>query len=71
MSRARFRFDNAILDGPRKQSGTVTIDRGSGLFSVRPLHSRREYILPLSLVASIVTARVIRAEVSEKKKAKT
>ena len=55
------------LDMARPQDGTVTITRDSGLFAVRPLRRRREYVLPLSAVAEMVVARVIRAEVAEKR----
>jgi hypothetical protein len=51
--RVRGRFD---------QAATVTIDRRTGLFSVRPLHRHHEYTLPLSTVAEIVVARLIKAD---------
>lgn len=53
----------ARLDRPFESKGTVTIDRRSGLFTVRPQRRRRTYELTLADVASMVVARVIRAEV--------
>jgi hypothetical protein len=52
------------------QYGTVTIDRNSGTFAVRPKRRRREYVLPLSTVAEIVCARIIKAEVAAARAAK-
>jgi hypothetical protein len=60
----------AVLDESRAQSGTVMIDRGTGLFSVRPLRRRRVYTLPLALVASIVVSRIVRAEIEEARRSK-
>jgi len=60
----------AVLDESRAQSGTVTIDRAAGLFSVRPLRRRRVYTLPLALVASIVVSRIVKAEIAEARRAK-
>lgn len=54
----------------RPQEGTVIIDRGAGLFSVRPLRRHRTYTLPLSNVAEIVCSKVIKAEVAAKRAAK-
>jgi hypothetical protein len=58
------------LDTGRPQEGTVTITRDSGLFSVRPLRRRREYVLPLATLAEMAVARVIKAELAERKAAK-
>jgi hypothetical protein len=55
------------LDTARAQDGTVTITRDSGLIAVRPLRRRREYVLPLATVAEIICARVIKAEIAERK----
>lgn len=62
----------AKLDGCGRShvEGTVTIHRGVGLFTVRPLRRRRTYELPLADVADMVVARVIRAEVLERKAAR-
>lgn len=60
----------ARLDSPSRAAGTVTIDRGTGLFTVRPYRRRRTFELPLSAVADMVVARVVRAEVLAKRLAK-
>jgi hypothetical protein len=59
------------------QRGTVMIDRKSQLVYVRPLHRRRQFVLPLSAVAEMICCRIVRAEVlqerlekAKKKKAK-
>lgn len=67
--RARFRVLGR-LDGTRVLEGTVTITRDSGLISVRPLRRRREYVLPLSAVAEMIVARVVRTEVEERRNAR-
>lgn len=58
------------LDTVRLQEGTVTVNRASGLIAVRPLRRRREFVLPLSAVAEMVVAKVIKAEVAEKRAAR-
>lgn len=63
MSRSKFKIEGRF-DGT--DGATVTIDRGAGLFSVRPLRRRREYTLPLATVAEIVLFRIVRAEVNAK-----
>lgn len=69
MRRAKFPV-LARLDRPRAQEGTVTIDRGLGLVSVRPKRRRREYTLPLSAVAEIICSVVMKAELSERRRAR-
>lgn len=59
------------LEGSRPQQATVTIDRGAGLFAVRPFRRRREYVLPLSTVAEIVVARVAKADVAAKREGRS
>jgi len=54
----------------RASFGTVTIDRGADLFSVRPLRRHRVYTLPLSTVAELVCRTIIAGEVREKRAAK-
>lgn len=66
MRRARFPV-LAQMDSHRFERGTVTIERGADLFSVRPFRRRRRYELPLSAVVRIVVERVIRAEIAAKK----
>lgn len=53
----------------RASVGTVTIDRGAGLISVRPLRRRRVYALPLADVASWIVRTIIAAEVRERRRA--
>lgn len=67
MSLARFRIFWRF-DGTTE--GTVTIDRGSSVLSVRPYHRKRTYDLPLAFVAQLVAERVMKAEAMEKKAAK-
>lgn len=61
MSKSKFkiegRFDGAL-------GATVTIDRGVGLFSVRPLRRKREYVLPLRDVALMVLTSVVKADLN-------
>jgi hypothetical protein len=52
----------------RPSEGTVTIDRGASLFSVRPLRRRRIYTLPLDKVAEMVVQRIIAAEAAERRR---
>lgn len=60
--RAHFRVVGRLDNAARVVAGTVTIDRSTGLFAVRPLRRRRVYELPLSTVADMVCARMLRAE---------
>lgn len=69
MKKSRFSV-SGCLDESRAQVGTVIIDRSAGLFSVRPRRRRRLYTLPLSVVASIVVARIIKAEVADRRRRK-
>lgn len=66
--RARFKVV-ARLDG-RPASVTITIDRASGLLAVRPKYRRREYVVPLATVAEVVYARLVKAEVAARAKAR-
>lgn len=63
MSKSKFKLDGQFdhADGV-----TVTIDRGSRTFSVRPSRRRREYVLPLREVAEMVFMRIVKAEANEK-----
>lgn len=69
MARSKFKIVGR-LDECRPQSGTVTVDRDTGLFSVRPARRHRVYTLPLSTVAEIVVSKIIKAEIAEKRAAK-
>lgn len=70
MALARFRVTGQLDSIGRFQAGTVTIDRASGIISVRPLRRHRVYELPLSDVAQMICQRVILAERREKQAAK-
>lgn len=67
MSTSRFRV-HGDFDGAHE--ATVIIDRGAGLFTVRPLRRRKPYTLPLSEVARRVMVSIIKTEASEKSKTK-
>lgn len=49
---------------------TVTIVRGAKLFRVRPYRRRKTWELPLAKVVEMVVDRLIRAELTEKRKAR-
>jgi hypothetical protein len=68
--RSRFRVVARLDLASRASVGTVTIDRGAGLFSVRPLRRRRVYELPLADVAAMVVRSIIAAEVRERRRAR-
>lgn len=65
--RARFRVAGERFDLARATEGTVTIDRDSGLFGVRPLRRRREYVLPLATVAGMVVRAIVLSEARAKR----
>ena len=67
MGRSRFQVFARLDQASRAQRGTVTIERESGLFQVRPLRRRRVYELMLSDVASIVVRSILRAELAERR----
>lgn len=48
----------------------MTIDRARGLVSVRPLRRRREYIMPLDMVAEMICWRVTRADLAQARREK-
>ena len=56
---ARAKVEGSFDKAAGQQTATVEIDRDRGLFSVRPLRSRRVYTLPLATVAEIVCHRII------------
>jgi hypothetical protein len=64
--RVRGRFDSAGAS----QEATVTVDRDTSIFKVRPLRRRRSYDLDLATVAAIVVQRIVWYETMEKRKAK-
>lgn len=67
MSQSHFpfawRFDGTL-------QGTVTIDRASNTFTVRPYRRKKAYTLPLAFIAEIVATRCIKADVAAKRLAK-
>lgn len=63
MSKSKFKLDG-LFD--QAKGVTVTIDRGSETFSVRPSRRRREYTLPLRVVATMVFTRIVKAEAEVK-----
>jgi hypothetical protein len=65
VSVARFRVSGRLDMASRPSVGTVTIDRGAGLFSVRPLRRHRIYTLPLDVVAGMVVRNIIATEVRQ------
>jgi hypothetical protein len=68
-ARVMGRFDSASA----LQQATVTIQRvngAGGLFSVRVFHKRRQYELPLGVVAEMVCQRIIKGEVFQARLAK-
>jgi len=64
---ARFRVE-AHLDGAK--GATIEINRSNQMFSVRPLHRRQTYDMPLSAVAEMVIWRVSKDGVKETSKKK-
>ena len=54
----------------RPQEATVTIDRDSGLISVRPLRSRQEYHATMPELAEIIVQRALAVARAEKKREK-
>lgn len=50
------------IDG--SNGATVVIDRERGLIAVKPKGRHREYELPLSFVAEIIVAKVVKQELA-------
>lgn len=65
--KSRFRVMGRLDRAAGVKEGTVVIDRGAWLFTVRPLRSRRVYELPLSTVADMVVLRVLKTEVFKRR----
>ncbi len=70
MGAARFKVMGRLDLAGGVTSGTVKIERESGLFIVRPLHRRRTFVMPLDMVATMVCQRIVLNEVMEEKAAK-
>jgi hypothetical protein len=62
--KAKFRV-KGNFDGA--DEATVEIDRGTNVFTVRPLRRRQTYALPLKDVAEIVVFRVAQADAAAKR----
>jgi hypothetical protein len=70
MRPSRFRVYGRFDSASAVQVATITIDRDTKVFKVRPLRRRRSYDLDLATVAAIVCQKVIAYEVMEKRRAK-
>ena len=70
MKLAHVRVVGRFIMASRPEVATVTIDRDNGLFSVRPLHKRRVFTLPLATVSEIVVQRILKVEAVEKRRSK-
>jgi len=67
MSESHFMVET-VMDRATKQKGKVTINRANGLVTVRPLRSRRAFVLPLNELVTIAVQRSIMQEVAENRK---
>jgi hypothetical protein len=67
VSEAHFEVET-VLDRSFKQKGTVTINRDSGLVTIRPFRSHKAYVVPLNDVATMIVQRAIIQEVRENRK---
>lgn len=70
MSRSRYRVMGRLDGAGGARVGTVTIDRHTGIFEVRPLRRRRTFSMPLSTVADMVCRAIIFSEMHERRAAK-
>ena len=64
MSRAKFKVAGEDFD--KAKTATVVISRMTNMFSVRPSHRHRTYVLPLATVAQMVLWKVIKGEAEAK-----
>ena len=64
---ARFPVTGQLDCAGGRQPGTVTIDRETNMFAVRPRGRRRTYELDLGTVATMVTRAIILMEHREKR----
>lgn len=65
--RVHIRVAGHLDRGAGLHEGTMTIDRAAGLITVRKLHCRTSYTLPLDKVADMICLRVIRANIFERR----
>jgi hypothetical protein len=70
MRPARFRVYGRFDSASALQEATVTVDRDTKTFKVRPLRRRRSYDLDLAMVATLVCRQIIAYEVRMKREAK-
>lgn len=70
MARHRFSVLGKLDAAAGFREGTVSVDRTAGTFAVRPKRRRREYVLPLGFVATMVCLHVLKVEHQERMKAK-
>lgn len=68
--RARFRVIGRLDRAGGVTTGTVTIDRATGILEVRPLRRRRVYQMPLAVVADMVVRTLVVAELRERRAAR-
>jgi hypothetical protein len=68
MSTATFRIKGKLEKAGSAQEGTLTIDRATGVVSVRPLRSREAYSVPLDTVAEWVVRHCIFAKLKAENK---
>ena len=64
MSQAHFDIDT-IIDRSFKQKGTVTIDRDTGIVTVRPKNSQRTYEMPLEQLVTLMVQKISRQQAAE------
>jgi len=69
-TKAHFKILGVLDFASRASRATVTIDRASHIFSVRPHKRRRVYELPLDVVAGMVVRKIVIAEINIKRAAK-
>lgn len=69
MSQAHFDIET-IIDRSFKQKGTVTIDRETGMVTIRALNNRRVYEMPLEQVVTLVVQKISRQQAAENQPAR-
>lgn len=68
MRRARFQIVARLEHASVATSGTVTIDRATGVVEIRPHRRRRVYLTTLAALASYAVRAELRAEEAERRK---
>lgn len=59
---AHFRIVAAKLSRPVEQSGTLTINRNTGIVSIRPKGEHRTYSMAIDAAAEILCQRIIKRD---------